>query len=413
MLTFTPDDWAAKAVTVTPVDDGDAVDETTTVSHTASGGGYDGFTHTTTVTVVDDEMAGLDIMPTSLTLDECLAGSTCETMDYEVALTSMPVGDVTVTVQGITAGLPVASTDDQDAGVGIALLFTSANWNTAQTVTVTAPAVDDDFSDETHTLKHVAGGGDYGGVASVDVSVSVNNLSGLVVSPTAVDVAEAGAASEYMIALSHEPTGDVTVTVTADMPNILGEFPDATSEQTLTFTDQNWATQQAVSLTAPNDDNMDNETVVLTNTAAGGGFDDAPAVDVTVTVMDDDMNHLVVSPTEVTVVEEGAAGGTYTIALNREPSGNVTVVVTADNPGILDEFPASNPTRVFTFTPQNWSVAQTVTLTQQGDDGNTAGRDRDPDERRVRRRLRQRARDRGDRYRRRRRQLANTSPARR
>ena len=111
MLTFTPADWAAKAVTVTAVDDDDAVDETTTVSYTASGGGYDGVTASTTVTVDDDDQVGMTI-PATLTVNE----GNAET--YDVELDAQPTGDVTVTLASADTDVATVSPDDADVHTG-------------------------------------------------------------------------------------------------------------------------------------------------------------------------------------------------------------------------------------------------------------------------------------------------------
>ena len=97
-------------------------------------------------TVTDNDSVGVSIDPTSLTVVE---GSS---VDYAVELTSEPAGDVVVTVSGqagsgVTLSGTSLSADDE-------LTFTSADWATAQTVTVAA--TDDDVAEanETVTLAH-------------------------------------------------------------------------------------------------------------------------------------------------------------------------------------------------------------------------------------------------------------------
>ena len=82
---------------------------------------------------------------------------------YDVVLADEPTSDVTVTVGG---------TEDSDVTASpTALTYTTANWDKAQTVTVTA-AEDADAVDDTLTLVHSASGGGYDGV-SADVVVTV------------------------------------------------------------------------------------------------------------------------------------------------------------------------------------------------------------------------------------------------
>ncbi|KKZ13999.1 MAG: hypothetical protein TH68_05900, partial [Candidatus Synechococcus spongiarum 142] len=56
-------------------------------------------------------------------------------------------------------------TDGAMQGEQTSLSFTTANWNTAWTVTVTDEADDDNAVSETVTLSHTATGGDYGSVS--------------------------------------------------------------------------------------------------------------------------------------------------------------------------------------------------------------------------------------------------------
>ena len=61
-----------------------------------------------------------------------------------------------------------------------------------------------------------------------------------------------------------------------------------------------------------------------------------------------------------TEVVEGGAGDTYTLVLNREPTGNVDVTITPDAQTQLD-------VTLATFTPADWDVPQTITVTAVDD----------------------------------------------
>ena len=89
----------------------------------------------------------------------------------------------------------------------------------------------------------------------------------------------------YMVKLRTQPTGDVTVTVTA--PSELTVDP-----ATLTFTPDDWETAQAVTVTAVDDDDAlppGTGTVdyTITHSATGGGYDAAPGDTFTAKVDDD------------------------------------------------------------------------------------------------------------------------------
>ena len=70
------------------------------------------------------------------------------------------------------------------------LTFTTSNWNTAQTVTVKA-AQDADAADDTVSLTHSAGGGDYAGLtAALEVTVDDDETAAIVLSANALAVDE-------------------------------------------------------------------------------------------------------------------------------------------------------------------------------------------------------------------------------
>ena len=132
----------------------------TTVASTD--GDYNGITVSEiAVAVTDDETAGVSITPTELTIAE--GGSDA----YQAVLTSQPAHDVTVTIS--YSGDQDVSIDDQE------LTFTGSDWETPQTVTVSA-AQDDDARDDVATLSHSVASTDEDyngiGVSAVDVAVT-------------------------------------------------------------------------------------------------------------------------------------------------------------------------------------------------------------------------------------------------
>ena len=337
-LTFTPSDWnAAQTVTLGAVQDPDTLDETVTLAHTASGGGYDGVGADFTATVTDDDVPALILSPASATLAEGGEAAT-----WTVVLATLPTAPVTV-----TPGNP----DEEAVTVSpVALTFTPGNWNTAQTVTLGA-VQDPDTLDETVTLAHTASGGGYDGVgADFTATVTDDDIPALILSPASATLAEGGEAATWTVALATLPTAPVTVT--------LGN-PDqgavTVSPVVLTFTPGNWNTAQAVTLGAVQDPDTFDETVTLAHTAVGGGYDGVGA-DFTATVTDDDVPALILSPASATVTEGGDATA-WTVALATLPTAPVTV--TLGNP---DEEAVTVSPVVLTFTPSDWNTAQPVTL---------------------------------------------------
>ena len=124
-----------------------------------------------------------------------------------------------------------------------------------------------------------------------------------------------------------------------------------------------------MTVTAVEDSDRVDEMVTLSNNPSGAEYDnvDTVSVDLIVNVADNDTATSVsVSKTALTVGEEDATGGSYTVALIAEPTADVTVTV-AGHAG-TDVTPS--PTTLV-FTMMNWETAQTVTVTA-GNDADTA-----------------------------------------
>ena len=148
-------------MTVTGVDnDVDTADKTVRVRGTAGNTVGTAGPSDVALTLEDDDTRGVTVSKSDLDIDEGDDGT------YTVVLTSEPTGQVTVT--------PSRSSGDADVTVSGALTFTTANWDTAQTVTVST-AQDLDAVDDTAVIGHVVSGGDYGSVAAASVDVTVDD----------------------------------------------------------------------------------------------------------------------------------------------------------------------------------------------------------------------------------------------
>ena len=338
-LTFTADNWDdAQTVTVKAGQDDDAANDTATLTHTASGGDYASVSNTLPVTVTDDDTPDIVLSKTGLTVTEGdAAGSS-----YTVRLATEPSGSVSVSITGH------ASTDltlDKTT-----LTFTSTNWDVAQTVAVTAAEDDDGVTDAGVTLTHTVSGGSYGSttVPDVEVSITENDTAGLVISKDSLTVGEGVAAgSSYTLKLATQPLGSVSVTISGH------DGTDLTLDKTtLTFTVDNWATAQTVTVEGGQDDDAANDTGTLTHAASGGDYASITA-DLPVTVTDDDTPGVTLEPTTLSVV--AGRSNEYTVALATEPTGEVTVTISghAGTAVTLDK-------TTLTFTVDNWATAQTV-----------------------------------------------------
>ena len=352
-LSFTPSNWnVAQTVTVTGVNDNrvNASARTATISHTISGGGYNSVPVADVgVSATDDDVAGVSVSETALTVDE--GGGTGT---YTLALESEPIGTVTITPA--SSAVPVAT-------VSGALSFTPANWNVAQTVTVTG--VNDNrvnASPRTATISHTISGGDYNSVPVADVGVSVtdNDVARVSIMPTALTVDEDGGAGAYTVVLDSQPTDDVSLTLASGDTTIAMVSPP-----TLSFIPAAWNVAQTVTVTGVNDDiiNPGDRTAAITHTidSADGDYDTLSVDSVDVTADDDDAG-VRVTPTTLSVPENGGTG-TYTLVLESEPTDGVTITLASGDTNI-----ATVSLATLSFTTANWNTAQTVTVTGINDD---------------------------------------------
>ena len=260
-LTFTALDWnTPQTITITPVRDADAVDEFVTVSHTVTGGDYEGLRADDVGVRVDDSDArDVIVSQSTLTLPE---GSDDT---YTVKLATQPVATTTVSVA--VAGDAQLTTNPSE------LTFTTSSWNTPQTITLTATQ-DDDASDNTATLTHVASGSDYVSVTRT-VSVTVTDDDDVPVTVTfgagAYTVAEgdmvtvtvtlsADPERTVVIPLTHTPQGGATSADYSGVPQNV-TFNAGDMSKTITFT----ATQDA------EDDDGESVKLDLRRAAADGG----------------------------------------------------------------------------------------------------------------------------------------------
>ena len=139
-------------------------------------------------------MRGVTVTPTELTVDEGDSAS------YTAVLTSEPTADVTIAIQ-----IP------DDAGIALnqtALTFTADNWNTPQTIEVTAAHDDDAVADDPVVLEHTIRGGDYEDVtaAEVEVTITEDDTAGVTLSTDALELPE-GDSQSYTVVLDTEPSG--------------------------------------------------------------------------------------------------------------------------------------------------------------------------------------------------------------
>ena len=145
----------------------------------------------------------------------------------------------------------ITSSDTGEATVNTPLTFTSANWDTPQTVTVTG--VDDNIIDgnidSTLTISVVDALSDNNFDAVADQTVTAattdDDTAGFTIAQSggSTSVAESGTTDTFTIVLDAQPASDVVFAITSS------DTGEAIVTSTLTFTNANWNTPQTVTVT--------------------------------------------------------------------------------------------------------------------------------------------------------------------
>ena len=352
VLTFTAGATVGTIEVAIADDKLDEEDETFTVRLRDAVNATLGAVATATATIVDDDDRGVTVSPTKLEVTEGGSDS------YTVVLGSQPTGDVTV---------EMAASGDEDVTVSPeSLTFTDSNWETGQTVTVSADG-DVDGDDDTAEITHTVGGGDYASESAEAVTVTVDDdetastTVTLSVEPAAVAEEVSGREITVTGTLDQAPRAQataVTVSVAGDTATAPADFA-VVADFELTIAAGEMSGAETFTL-APVNDDLDeaDETVTVSGSAPGT---DLSVTETEVTITDNDARGVTVSPTELEVTE--GASETYTVALTSQPTEDVTVTVTVPTGA---EFTVEEAE--LTFAVGAWETAQTVTVKAGRDD---------------------------------------------
>jgi len=291
-----------------------------------------------------------------------------------VTLRRAPTGGSTVTV---TRAVPANQGFDITP---TSLTFTAADWNTVKTFNVTG-VNNVNFSDRLRsanaTFTSAVSGSDSAFslannlINQIPVFVVTLDTPNVVVSESSnsTNLNEGGATDTVSYILTHKPTADVTVIITADsqlevappaVAGVLTYGPTAT----LTFTPLNWDVYQAATFRAKDD--LLTESTSLLVPHLGWVTHDATSADPQYTgltlaqfpalIIDNEVPGAVLSHTGGnTTIAEGGGNDSYTVVLTRAPAADVTVVITPDADATVS--PAS-----LVFNAGNWSTPQSVTV---------------------------------------------------
>ena len=200
---------------------------------------------------------------------------------------------------------------------------------------------------------------------------------GISLSETEINAKDSDETVTYTVALTGDtaPDGNVTVAITTDNDAVgIDTDPDTADAQTapLTFTPMNYMAAQTVTLMVKDAD-TESEGATITHTSSGTGDFNDLTMTLRVVVTDDDVAGVTLSsgtdpddfdPSTAPIkLTEGGADGTYTVVLTNQPAGPVTVEISSDNSDVtLQGADQGTGVHTLTFTDQDWSETQTVTV---------------------------------------------------
>ena len=302
-------------------------------------------THTA-ITITDDDTRGITVDPVTLSLneaDDTMTGAKENEKTYEVVLKSEPTGTVTVDIE---------SEDTTVATVGPPrLTFTADNWESAQTVTVTAKndTIDNTGNERATTITHTvsAADTDYKDETVGDVTVTVRDDDEAPMALTITVDTDTGTNGDQNTISEGATTPTVQITATLDGDTEFG------ADKTITITvgaEGDSATEGTVGGDYNTVDDFD-----ITLLAGMRSVSE----DLTLTLRDDDVDE----PDETVTVAGELAGVMVTDTMftieDNDATPTVTLVLT---PASINESGATNASTVTATMDGESSEAVTLTV---------------------------------------------------
>ena len=281
-----------------------------------------------------------------------------------------------------TAGVTISVASDNPAVTvsPATLTFTTANWNTEQTVTATAAEDDDNVVDETATVSHTVtapctGSGYTTALAITSVTVTVDDDDTALFAIDSPRVAEGGAGDtptlDFTVTLSPAASAQATVNYTS------GRFGD-TAQQDSDYTGTRGSltfapgeTSKTIPMTVMGDATAEpDETTTMTLSGpAPSGFVIATGMELgTGTIVDDDVPTLTIDSPRAA---EGNAGTTelaFTVTLSPAAAAQVTVDWADAGGGTASSGSDYTALAGGTLTFATGETSKTIAVAMQGDE---------------------------------------------
>lgn len=378
VLTFASGSTTAQTVTVTALDD--TVEEaivhpSVIVFNIASTDSYYNGASVAPVIayVTDNDTPGISLVESGGTTANTEGSTTQDS--FTVALSKQPTANVNVNVWGDQTLFSKSGTPTLTS---VVMNFTPANWSTPQTVNVLA------FNDLLPELRHLGkihtaitpdSAAEYVALPAeslpkIDhiITDNDNNVAGnvvrLVESSSFTSVTESSTSDTFTVVLSQQPTAPVTITFTPDSqlavtPTSVTFVPGTTGPGIFSAT-------QTITVRAVDDSLLEPilHWGVITSSAVSEDpvFNGVSITPLISTVYDNDgPSVIVLASGGSTILTENGRKDDYTVSLSHAPTANVTIQIMPDSQLMADA-------TSMTFTSENWSTPQKVTLTAVNDD---------------------------------------------
>ena len=268
------------------------------------------------------------------------------------------------------------STSNPDEGEisNSTLIFTTANWSTEQTVTVSG--IDDKIDDGEVNYTVVSGKSISSDPNYNDLTVADVELTNIDDDSTGFDLSaisdsittEAGGSATFTVSLLSQPIVGVVVSITSSDTTEGVLVPES-----IVFTDKNWNTVHTATVTGFDDDIDDGDidyTIKISSSSNDPTYSVLNDTSISFTNSDDDLAGLTISGKSGLVTTEAGGDTSITVMLNSEPISDVLIVLTSSDSS--EGLPDSDSLR---FTPSTWDTKQDLKVVGQHDyldDGDVA-----------------------------------------
>ena len=386
--------------TVSTVNDNTDEDNGSVTVTVNTGTGYTrGSSNSATVTVNDNDTAGVTVSQSARTVAE--NGGTAT---YTVGLDTRPAGQVIITVTAGGAAFVDGPGGTAKPKAKDTLTFTTSNWSTAQTVTITGQNdnIVNTGGQRTRTITHTIEAGHGDGRKYRPVALTTFSIPSVTVTVTdddtpstpeanfgasASNAAEGAGTQNIAVNLSPAPSGNVTVNYTLSGGATRGadySISGVSSNNGSITVGTSGTASIPVAIT---DDSTveNNETIILT-LGSGTGYDVGTTRSThTLTITDNDR---ATATPELTITGGSAVteGGdaSFVISSNSAPSSSITVAYTVSQSGAFvasgqlgsKTRSVSGSSTTFTISTEDDNVDEangSVTVTLENGNGYTVG----------------------------------------